>query len=170
MKNRPMKSKKTEECGKQENLLGPLAQNKLMEMSGSSNEMLAVSTWMQAASHIPISLSKEEKLKALEISAQALMELKPRDYTEGTLCAQITALDGLGMEFIKRAANSCAPLPHIESTVSMATKLLRLKNETIETLIRYRRNGEQKVVVQHINLNDQSQAIIGDMRMGGGGC
>ena len=37
-----------------------------------------------------------------------------------------------------------------EAQANMAIKLLRRHNETIEALSRYRRGGEQRVVVQHI--------------------
>ena len=40
---------------------------------------------------------------------------------------------------------------------------IRLHNETIETLSRYRRGGEQKVTVQHVNVNDGGKAIIGNV-------
>ena len=32
-----------------------------------------------------------------------------------------------------------------------------------EALARYRRKGEQKVVVQHVNVNDGGKAIVGNM-------
>jgi len=50
-----------------------------------------------------------------------------------------------------------------------AIKLLRLHNETIEALSRYRRGGEQKVVVQHVNVNNGGQAIVGNVEARGGG-
>jgi len=46
---------------------------------------------------------------------------------------------------------------------NLAIKLLRLHNETIETLGRYRRGGEQKVTVQHVNVNEGGKAIIGNV-------
>jgi hypothetical protein len=50
-------------------------------------------------------------------------------------------------------------------------KLLRLHNETIEILDRYRRRGGQTVVVQHqhVQVNDGGRAIIGTQMMEGGG-
>ena len=51
----------------------------------------------------------------------------------------------------------------IEFNMKCAIKLLRLHNETTEALARYRRKGEQKVVVQHVNVNDGGKAIVGNM-------
>lgn len=57
-----------------------------------------------------------------------------------------------------------------ETHMNYAIKLLRLHNETIETLSRYRRKGEQKVIVQHVNVNDGGKAIVGgNLGIGGGG-
>ena len=39
----------------------------------------------------------------------------------------------------------------------------------VDTLTRYRRKGEQKVIVQHANVNDGGKAIVGNFQNGGGG-
>ena len=75
----------------------------------------------------------------------------------------ITGLNAKGMRYLARAENDENWLCHTESSIKMAVKLLRLKNETIETLMRYRRKGEQKVIVQHIKVADDAKAIIGDI-------
>jgi hypothetical protein len=36
----------------------------------------------------------------------------------------------------------------------------------IETLMKYRRKGEQRVVVQHVNVNDGGKAIVGLFQSG----
>ena len=58
---------------------------------------------------------------------------------------------------------------HIDDCMNRTAKLSRLYNETLETLMRYRRKGEQKVVVQHVQVNDGGKAIVtGDFQTGGG--
>lgn len=49
-----------------------------------------------------------------------------------------------------------------------ATKLLRLHNETVEAINKYRRGGEQRVVVQHVQVNEGGKAIVGGVLNGGG--
>ena len=44
--------------------------------------------------------------------------------------------------------------------VKDAVKLLRLHNETIEALNRHRRGGEQRVIVQHVNVEGGGQAVV----------
>jgi hypothetical protein len=53
--------------------------------------------------------------------------------------------------------------------IKMATKLLRLENETIEVLTRYRNRGAQKYVVQHVNVEGGGRAIVGAVLPGVGG-
>lgn len=134
---------------------------------GTEFEQLAYSTLLATIHAIP--KNRQGECSNLERAMQAIHELAPKDHLESTLCAQITALDAQGMRQLSRAEAEGNNLILTEAAVNMAVKLLRLKNETIETLMRYRRNGEQKVVVQHINLNDSSKAIIGDIQVKGGG-
>jgi len=39
----------------------------------------------------------------------------------------------------------------------------------MEALKRYRASSEQKIVVQHVNVSDGGQAIVGNVTTGGGG-
>lgn len=107
---------------------------------------------------------------ALSVTGQMLQDMAPADPIEGMLCSQIIGLNAQGMRYLARAESDENWICHTEAAVNMAVKLLRLKNETIEALTRYRRKGEQKVVVQHINVNDDAKAIIGDISsiVGGG--
>ena len=81
---------------------------------------------------------------------------------EAKLCAQCTALYAQGMQYLSRVEKSDM-MCQIEFNMKCAIKLLRLHNETTEALARYRRKGEQKVVVQHVNVNDGGKAIVGNM-------
>ena len=82
------------------------------------------------------------------------------DPTERRLLAQAEELFNLGMDCLARS-RSASLLCHTESFTSQATKLLRLHNETVEALARYRRRGEQKVVVQHVTVNGNGPAVVG---------
>jgi hypothetical protein len=56
-----------------------------------------------------------------------------------------------------------------EFYMKSAIKLLRLHNETIDALNRYRRGNEQKIIVQHVNVDNGSQAILNNGNMVAGG-
>ncbi len=52
--------------------------------------------------------------------------------------------------------------------IKTATKLLDLHTRTVAELARYKKNGEQLIVVQHVNIENGGQAIVGgQMRAGG---
>jgi hypothetical protein len=59
------------------------------------------------------------------------------------------------MKNLRRSATADM-LCHSEHYINKAIKLLRLHNETVEALNRYRRGGEQKIVVQHNVMADKA--------------
>ncbi len=95
-------------------------------------------------------------------------DFQPKDVNEARLVTQAMALFQHGMDRLRKVGSS-ADLHCSESQTNMAIKLLRCHNETIEALNRYRRGGEQRVIVQHVNVNDGGKAIVGSILNGGGG-
>ena len=81
------------------------------------------------------------------------------------LCAQLAVLHFQGMQCLG-SAESADWHKHIEANLNYAVKLLRLQHETIETSMKYRRKGEQRVVVQHMNVNEGGKAIVGHFQAG----
>lgn len=100
---------------------------------------------------------------------QALADISPHDATEARLCLQAAALYSQGMAYLCRAEINDT-IPQCEFYMKNAMKLLRLHNETVEALNKYKRGGEQRVVVQHVNVERGAQAIVnnGNMVAGGG--
>jgi hypothetical protein len=90
---------------------------------------------------------------------QALADAEPKDAIEARLCLQAHTLYAQGMKYISRADNQDM-MCHAEHYMKFALKLLRLHNETIEALNKHRRQGEQRVTVQHFHVNDGGQAAI----------
>lgn len=148
----------------------PMSQEDMNEiykkLCGTTSEEICENTLQLASKAFPKTVSKE---RALSVTCEMLKEMSPKDPTEAMLCSQIIGLNAQGMKYLARAEGEENWLCHTEAAVNMAIKLLRLKNETIETLMRYRRKGEQKVVVQHINVTDEARAIIGDVSDNRGG-
>ena len=84
---------------------------------------------------------------------------------EDRLLRQATELHAQGLRLLEFAGSfeslRMRDSPMRDSLMSQAIKLLRLHNETVDTLGRYRRNGEQKVVVQYVNVQNGGQATVG---------
>lgn len=77
------------------------------------------------------------------------------------------ALYTLGMKYAHRSEREDM-IPQCEFYMKNAMKLFQLHNETVEALNKHRRGGEQRVVVQHLNVNEGGKAIVGVLNGGGG--
>ncbi len=97
-----------------------------------------------------------------------LLEEQLKDQIEARLLTQAYALYTQGMKNLARAEE--AEYPYIaELRMKLALKLLRTHNETLEALRKHRQQGEQRVVVQHVQVNDGGKAIVGNQIVAGGG-
>lgn len=112
---------------------------------------------------------KNQKMdRSINVANQVLADYEPRDSFEAKLCLQAHTLYTQGMEYLAKAENN-GMLQQREFYMKSAVKLLRLHNETVEALSKYRRGGTQNVVVQHVQVNDGGKAIVGGIFEGGGG-
>ncbi len=94
--------------------------------------------------------------------------IEPRDEVEAMLAAQMAAVHMATMTFARRL-NHVDNLPQQDSAERAFNKLARTFTTQVEALKRYRTGGEQRVTVQHVNVNDGGQAIVGNMSTPGGG-
>jgi hypothetical protein len=89
----------------------------------------------------------------------ALHALQPKDEIEGMLITRLISLHTQSMYYLSlTSAEGLTPLG-MDANINRSTKLIRLYNETLETLMRYRRRGD-KIVVQNVSVNDSGKAII----------
>jgi hypothetical protein len=97
---------------------------------------------------------------------QTMNDLQPKDAIEARFAVQASALFSHGMSDLRRA-EAADLIQHADYHSNRAIKLLRLHNETIEALNRYRRGGEQKVTVTHALITEK--AIVNNFNGVGGG-
>lgn len=90
---------------------------------------------------------REEHL--LNITLQSLTDAQSADATEARLTTQANVVFTQAM-FHMAKAQERGELSHYESYMNLSIKLMRVHNETVETLNRYRRRGTQQVIVQHV--------------------
>ena len=95
----------------------------------------------------------------LEVLYQGLCENKPKDGVEAQLFTQAHTLFSQGMTYLSRAEDQ-ETICRAEHYMKFAIKLLRLHNETVEALNKYRKGGEQKITVQHVQVNNGGQAAF----------
>lgn len=95
-----------------------------------------------------------------QVCAICSHDCKEKDLIEQRLERQAIELHRHGMHILEFAAGELRAQLR-ESMLGQAIKLLRLHNETVDALGRYRRNGEQKVVVQYVNVENGGKAVVG---------
>lgn len=94
-----------------------------------------------------------------------MQEMKPQNALEAMLCSQILSLHCVGMDSMRKSENETFQK---DSHLNNAIKLFRVQHETVESLMKLRRNGEQKLIVQHVNVCDGGQAVVnGQLTTGG---
>lgn len=92
----------------------------------------------------------------------AIKGIEPKDDVEAMLAAQMAATHMLSMTFARRL-NNVESIPQQDSASQAFNKLSRTFATQVEALKRYRTGGEQRVTVQHVNVSDGGQAIVGDV-------
>jgi hypothetical protein len=93
--------------------------------------------------------------------------IEPRDQLETMLAAQMAAIHNATMTFARRL-NHVKTIPQQDSAERALNKLARTFAAQLDALKKYRTGGEQKVIVQHVSVNDNAQAIVGNVSTGGG--
>lgn len=141
------------------------------KLTGTKDYDLAASVFDKGRNALP----ENNYTLAANMTLQVLADGEPKDVIEARLITQQAALYAQGMRYLSRAEGALDDDVFDKQGwnqifIKNAMKLLRLHNETIEALGKYRRGGEQRVIVQHVNVEGGAQAIVnnGNMVAGGG--
>ncbi len=89
----------------------------------------------------------------------------PRDELETMLATQMGAIHQATMMMVRRL-NHVENIPQQDAAERALNKLARTFTTQIETLKRYRTGGRQTITVQHVNVSDGGQAIVGSVQHG----
>ncbi|MDA1311416.1 MAG: hypothetical protein O2985_17670 [Proteobacteria bacterium] len=95
-------------------------------------------------------------------------DMAPRDPVERMLAVQMAATHVATIRaggWLSRAENLAQGQAHSTAYA----KLARTFAAQVEALRRHRTGGEQRVIVQHVNVADGGQAIVGNVQHGGEG-
>ena len=93
--------------------------------------------------------------------------IEPRDPTEALLASQMAAIHCAFMECI-RHMNSARTRDHRQEEQNTMMRLSRVFTMQLDALKRYRSTGEQRIQVQHINVN-ADKAVVGVSQGDGAG-
>ena len=98
----------------------------------------------------------------------AIAELKPRDVVERMLAVQMAATHVAMIRSGRWLANADT-MDQVQAHYSGYTKLARTYTAQMEALRKHRNGGKQTVTVQHVNVEDGGNAIVGNVSHGGRG-
>lgn len=104
----------------------------------------------------------ESNAAQLNFMLSMVIGAKPKDQVEAMLAAQMAAVHVATMAFARRLEDT-ALLDISERTFN---KLARTFVAQVEALKRYRSGGQQTVTVQHVNVSEGGQAIVGNVTQG----
>ena len=96
----------------------------------------------------------------------AVAEIQPRDTFERMLAVQMAATH---VALIRSGGwlAKTETIDHVKAHYSGYTKLARAFVAQMEALRKHRNGGKQTVTVQHVNVEDGGQAIVGNVETGG---
>ena len=118
-------------------------------------------------------LWRHEGMSAKEFSVRRLRALElyeslsPADGAEGMLAAQMVGTHFAALDCLRRAAIMNQTFEGRDMALKHAQKLLALYTKQLDTLNKHRGKGQQKVTVEHVNVQSGGQAIVGNVEAGG---
>ncbi|GBE08433.1 hypothetical protein BMS3Abin11_01554 [bacterium BMS3Abin11] len=112
--------------------------------------------------------SMNEPETAINGSLAMMHEISPNDGLEGMLAAQMVATHLMMMESAVQSMTKGQPNRVENYHINNASKMSRTFIAQMEALQKYRTKGQQTIRVQHVQVNDGGQAIVGNVQTGGG--
>ena len=91
--------------------------------------------------------------------------IQPKDEIEGMLAIQMIGVHNMAMDCIGMAMRA-KRVDHMNLYINGGTKLSRVFANQMEVLKKYRGKGQQKIVVEHVHVNEGGQAIVGVVNPG----
>lgn len=110
--------------------------------------------------------SKETSIDDGNRALGIAIEIKPKDAVEALLATQMAATHTAMMRFSMLMANA-QTTPQFEFLERAVNKLARTFTTQMEALRKHRNGGNQTVTVQHVNVSDGGQAVVGNVQAGG---
>ena len=107
-----------------------------------------------------------EQTQLMQAALAAMIGMKPRDELDGMLIGQLIATHNAAMECYRRAMLGDQTFEGRRENLNQANKLCRSYAALTEALDRHRGKGQQRIVVEHVNVHAGGQAIVGAVTAG----
>lgn len=164
-KRKPAKAKQRNE----ETVSVPLGRDSIQAMGCRTKS--GASAILEPAINAYASLSSDVPSKAEDADSYLSLidELKPRDPFESLLISQMIMVHKQAMHvfYLSNLDGNRGRVDIQDSLTNRYIKLMRLYNQQLEALDKHRRGGKQTVSVEHVDVHEGGQALVGNV--GGGG-
>jgi hypothetical protein len=146
----------------------------LKSVGGSSSDSFNRKIANQATQVLCVkNSSPEQRDKQLSATIGAMIGVAPKDELEGMIAGQLIASHNAAMECYRRAMIGEQSVEGRRENLTQANKCSRTHAALLEALNRHRGKGQQKVVVEHVNVHAGGQAVVGNVStpaLGGWAC
>lgn len=139
--------------------------DEFMNTTGAKNPELALSLIKQLIATLPSHAGKTNE--GVNSAVAILRGISPSDELEGTLACQMVAVHSAAIEMFRRAMVEGQSSEGISENINRAVKLTRTYTMQMEALTKYRNRGGQQITVQHVQVNNGGQAVVGNVNKGG---
>lgn len=141
---------------------------RMLNTTGAANSTVGMQLFNNLAqAMLPANASVEQISNQMGTVAQLMQAFAPQDEYEGQLISQLVILHEHSMEWLGKAMRT-ERVDFANVYLNGASKLLTRHHETLDTLLKYRRRGEQRMTVEHVHVHNGGQAIVGTVTTGGG--
>jgi len=127
----------------------------------SSDFVNATLVQIQNASRMPSGGISETSVNAVLAFIEAA---EPRNEIEAALAIQMACTHAVTMAVLSRAGGAYGGDRHVAIMAAAASRLLKAYAGQVETLRRLRAGGSQYMRVEHIHIESNSQAVIGNFQ------
>ena len=129
--------------------------------TSSSDFVNATLFQLQSAARLPNSGISEIAMNA----ALCFVEnAKPQTEVEAALVVQMACTHAAGMAVLSRIGGGHGGDRHVAMMAAAATRLLRAYALQLEALRRWRNGGSQYMRIEHIHIEPNAQAVIGNLQ------
>lgn len=99
-----------------------------------------------------------DRSKNINAHLAFIVEMQPSDHVEIQLILQMVTTHSKALTWLSSDS---------EKDQKSAARLLSLYNRQVEALIRYRKKGQQRIVVERVTVENGGRAIVGNVDNGG---
>jgi len=113
--------------------------------------------------YLPEGLSDDEMVLKADAAKETLRQIAPQDGVEGMLAVQMASTHQAAMECLRRSAIPKQSLEGRNMALKHGEKFLRLYMDQVKALSKHRGIGDQKMTIEHVNVEPGGQAIVGQV-------